>query len=136
MKVTWNSASYAQFLEPTFKLKPDLEITLLEDFKSFKEGIFPSIFGKDGPYTAPGAIVASRVYHVHLLLTKQERNSAHNRYNCTSDRALVYTQHVNFQDVYSLLAIFPNNAHQYAKDPQIMASIASYAAEFQALTTP
>lgn len=136
MKVTWNSASYAQFLEPTFKLQPNLEVTLLEDFKSLKQGMFPSVFGKDGPYTAPGAIVSSRVYHVHLLFSKQERSRSLNRFNCTSDRALVYTQHAHFQDVYSLLAIFPQNAHGYAKDPKIMADIAAYAAAFQALTNP
>ncbi|HHL3125688.1 TPA: type II toxin-antitoxin system YafO family toxin, partial [Citrobacter freundii] len=121
MKVTWNSDSYAQFLQPTFDIKPDLKITLLHDFTSLKQGMYPAVFGKDGPYTAPGAIVSSRVYHVHLLFTKQERTSNRNRFNCTSDRALVYSQHAHFQDVYSLLAIFPNNAHQYAKDPKIMA---------------
>ncbi|APG37854.1 toxin YafO [Escherichia coli] len=136
MKITWNSDSYAQFLKPTFDIKPDLEITLLNDFKSFKQGMYPAIFGKDGPYTAPGAIVSSRVYHVHLLFTKQERTSSRSRFNCTSDRALVYSQHAHFQDVYSLLAIFPNNAHQYAKDPKIMVDIAAYAAAFQALTNP
>ncbi|WBM73041.1 type II toxin-antitoxin system YafO family toxin (plasmid) [Buttiauxella sp. WJP83] len=136
MKVTWNSASYAQFLEPTFKLQPNLEVSLLEDFKSLKQGMCPTVFGKDGPYTAPGAIVSSRVYHVHLLFTKQERNSSRNRFNCTSDRALVYTQHAQFQDVYSLLAIFPTNAHVFAKDPKIMADIATYATAFQALTNP
>ncbi|CZY17163.1 type II toxin-antitoxin system YafO family toxin [Enterobacter hormaechei] len=136
MKVTWNSDSYAQFLQPTFDIKPDLKITLLNDFTSLKQGMYPAVFGKDGPYTAPGAIVSSRVYHVHLLFTKQERTSSRNRFNCTSDRALVYSQHAHFQDVYSLLAIFPNNAHQFAKDPKIMADIAAYAAAFQALTNP
>lgn len=63
MKVTWNSASYAQFLQPTFDIKPDLKITLLNDFTSLKQGMYPAVFGKDGPYTAPGAIVSSRVYH-------------------------------------------------------------------------
>lgn len=136
MKVTWNSASYTKFLEPTFKLMPGLKASLLDDFKSLKEGMFPGVFGKDGPYTAPGAIVSSRVYHIHLLLTKQERNSSLNRFNCTSDRALVYTRHAKCQDVYSLLAIFPNNAHGFAKDSKIMAEIAAYAAAFQALTNP
>ena len=102
MKVTWNSDSYAQFLQPTFDIKPDLKITLLDDFTSLKQGMCPAVFGKDGPYTAPGAIVSSRVYHVHLLFTKQERTSSRNRFNCTSDRALVYSQHAHFQDVYSL----------------------------------
>ncbi|HGY1970209.1 TPA: hypothetical protein ACQ45E_004325, partial [Citrobacter freundii] len=69
MKVTWNSDSYAQFLQPTFDIKPDLKITLLHDFTSLKQGMYPAVFGKDGPYTAPGAIVSSRVYHVHLLFT-------------------------------------------------------------------
>jgi mRNA interferase YafO len=130
MKVTWNSASYAQFLQPTFDIKPDLKITLLNDFTSLKQGMYQ-------PYSAkmarirPGCSVSSRVYHVHLLFTKQERTSSRNRFNCTSDRALVYSQHAHFQDVYSLLAIFPGNAHQYAKDPKIMADIAAYAAAFQ-----
>ncbi|EOU7305121.1 type II toxin-antitoxin system YafO family toxin, partial [Citrobacter freundii] len=79
MKVTWNSDSYAQFLQPTFDIKPDLKITLLDDFTSLKQGMCPAVFGKDGPYTAPGAIVSSRVYHVHLLFTKQERTSSRNR---------------------------------------------------------
>ncbi|WP_369293718.1 type II toxin-antitoxin system YafO family toxin, partial [Klebsiella pneumoniae] len=75
-------------------------------------------------------------YHVHLLFTKQERNSHRNRFNCTSDRALVYTQHAKFQDVYSLLAIFPNNAHNTANDNGIMNDIAKYAEAFQKLTNP
>lgn len=136
MKVTWNSASYTQYLEPTFRIKPEFKVTLLDDFKSLKEGVFPSIFGKDGPYTAPGAIVSSRVYHVHILLTKQERNSSCKRFDCTSNRALVYTRHAKFQDVYSLLAIFPDNAHKLAKDPKVMADIAAYAAAFQELKNP
>lgn len=75
MKVTWNSDSYAQFLEPVFRVMPDLETSLLTDFVSFKNGFYPAVFGKDGPYTEPGSVVSSRVYHVHLLFTKQERNS-------------------------------------------------------------
>lgn len=136
MKVTWNSDSYARYLEPVFNKKADLKLTLLEDFTSFKQGMFPGIFGKDGPYTQPGAIVASRVYHVHLLFTRQERTRSPIRFNCTSNRALVYTQHAQFQDAYSLLAIFPDNAHNLAKDPHIMADIAACAAAFQSLTNP
>ncbi|HBZ3183547.1 TPA: toxin YafO, partial [Klebsiella pneumoniae] len=109
---------------------------LLTDFVSFKNGFYPAVFGKDGPYTEPGSVVSSRVYHVHLLFTKQERNSHRNRFNCTSDRALVYTQHAKFQDVYSLLAIFPKEAHKTASDPVKMSDIAKYAAAFQKLTNP
>lgn len=137
MKVTWNSASYNQFLAPIFSIMPDLKASLLDDFISLKGfGTFPDVFGKDGPYTAPGAIVSSRVYHVHLLFTKEERTSSRIRYNRTSDRALVYTQHAKVQDIYSLLAIFPNSAHSLAKDPKIMADIAAYAQAFQALQNP
>ncbi|HCB9136273.1 TPA: type II toxin-antitoxin system YafO family toxin [Klebsiella pneumoniae] len=136
MKVTWNSDSYAQFLEPVFRVMPDLKTSLLADFVSFKNGFYPAVFGKDGPYTEPGSVVSSRVYHVHLLFTKQERNSHRNRFNCTSDRALVYTQHAKFQDVYSLLAIFPKEAHKIASDPVKMSDIAKYAAAFQKLTNP
>ncbi|YBF83220.1 type II toxin-antitoxin system YafO family toxin (plasmid) [Klebsiella pneumoniae] len=136
MKVTWNSDSYAQFLEPVFRVMPDLKTSLLADFVSFKNGFYPAVFGKDGPYTEPGSVVSSRVYHVHLLFTKQERNSHRNRFNCTSDRALVYAQHAKFQDVYSLLAIFPKEAHKTASDPAKMSDIAKYAAAFQKLTNP
>lgn len=51
MKVTWNSDSYAQFLEPVFRVMPDLKTSLLADFVSFKNGFYPAVFGKDGPYT-------------------------------------------------------------------------------------
>lgn len=134
MKVTWNSDSYARFLEPVFRVKPDLKTSLLTDFVSFKSGFYPAIFGKDGPYTAPNSVVSSRVYHVHLLFTKQLRNSSPYSYNRTSDSALIYTRHAKFQDVYSLLAIFPNNAHNTAKDNGIMNDIARYAEAFQKLT--
>ncbi|MEA9393544.1 hypothetical protein SJI19_23950 [Acerihabitans sp. TG2] len=74
MKVTWNSDSYAQFLDPVFSKMSNLKTYLLSDFIAFKGvGTFPDILGKDDPYTAPGAIVSSRVYHVHLLFTKAER---------------------------------------------------------------
>ena len=136
MKVTWNSDSYARFLEPVFRVMPDLETSLLTDFVSFKNGFYADVLGKGGPYTAPGSVVSSRVYHVHLLFTKQERKSHRNRFNCTSDRALVYTQHAKLQDVYSLLAIFPNNAHNTANDNGIMNDIAKYAEAFQKLTNP
>lgn len=137
MKVTWNSDSYAQFLDPVFSKMPGLKNSLLSDFIAFKGlGTFPDILGKDGPYTAPGAIVSSRVYHVHLLFTKAERSSSRKRYNRTSNRVLVYTQHAKFQNIYSLLAIFPNDAHALAKDPKIMADIAAYARVFQALQNP
>ncbi len=136
MKVTWNSDSYARFLEPVFRVMPDLKTSLLTDFVSYKNGFYPDSFGKDGPYTAPGSVVSSRVYHVHLLFTKEEKKSHRYRFNCTSDRALVYTQHAKFQDVYSLLAIFPNNAHNTANDNGIMNDIAKYAAAFQKLTNP
>lgn len=136
MKVTWNSDSYARFLEPVFRVKPDLKTSLLTDFVSFKSGFYPAIFGKDGPYTAPNSVVSSRVYHIHLLFTKQSRNSSPYSYNRTSDSALIYTRHAKFQDVYSLLAIFPNNAHNTAKDNGIMNDIAKYAEAFQKLTNP
>ncbi|HDS1234580.1 type II toxin-antitoxin system YafO family toxin [Pluralibacter gergoviae] len=136
MKVTWNRDSYSQFLAPVFNIKPDLEVTLLDDFISLKEGLYPTVFGKDGPYTAPGAIVSSRVYHVHLLLTRQERCVSRRRFACTSNRALIYSRHAKFPNVYSLLAIFPDNAHQLANAPRIMGEIAGYAAAFQALAHP
>ncbi|HCA8529924.1 TPA: type II toxin-antitoxin system YafO family toxin [Klebsiella variicola] len=136
MKVEWNRESYTKFLEPTFRIKPDLKVSLLEDFKTLKRGFFPDIFGKNEPYTAPNAIVTSRVYHLHLLFTKQERNSHRKRFSCTSNRALVYTQHAKYPDVYSLLAIFPDNAHKLANDNDIMNEIAKYAAVFQKLPNP
>ncbi len=75
MKVTWNSHSYARFLEPVFRVMPDLKTRLLTDFVSYKNGFYPDSFGKDGPYTAPGSVVSSRVYHVHLLFTKEEKKA-------------------------------------------------------------
>lgn len=137
MKVTWNCDSYARFLAPVFQIMPGLEDSLLRDFIAFKGlGTFPDILGKDGPYTAPGAIVSSRVYHVHLLFTKQERTRSRFRYDRTSDRALIYTQHAKFQAIYSLLAIFPDHAHALAKDANIMADIALHAQAFQNLKNP
>lgn len=137
MKVTWNCDSYARFLEPVFGIMPSLQDSLLRDFIAFKGfGTFPDVLGKDGPYTAPDAVVSSRLYHVHLLFTREERTRSRNRYNRTSDRALIYTQHATFQDIYSLLAIFPQNAHALAKDPKIMADLALHARAFQALDNP
>nr|ASK37070.1 hypothetical protein [Klebsiella pneumoniae] len=53
---------------------PDLETSLLTDFVSFKNGFYPAVFGKDGPYTEPGSVVSSRVYHVHLLLGEPQNS--------------------------------------------------------------
>ncbi|EAO3892642.1 toxin YafO [Salmonella enterica] len=136
MKVTWNSDSYDKYLAPTFKVRPDLKVSLLADFQTFKQGLHPAVFGKNEPYTAPHAIVTSRVYHVHLLFTKKDRNSSKKKFDCTSNSALVYTQHVKHPDVFSLLAIFPIDAHAKAKDNDIMVEIAGHAAAFQALTNP
>ncbi|WP_346302500.1 type II toxin-antitoxin system YafO family toxin [Pantoea sp. Morm] len=137
IKATWNSDSCASYLQPTFDLRPALRVTLLEDFLAFKgHGTFPDVFGKDVPYTAPAAIASSRVYHVHLLFTRPEKTSSRIAYNRTSDRALVYSQHAKFPQVYSLLAIFPKDAHARAKDPEVLKDIAAYAKAFQELSNP
>ncbi|MDE7590879.1 type II toxin-antitoxin system YafO family toxin [Enterobacter bugandensis] len=110
MKASWNTESYEKFLAPTFRIKPDWERDLLHDFITLKSstfGVIPAIFGKDGPYT--------------------EDRKGSNQRNKTSNSALVYTRHIRVQDVYSLLAIFPVNAHAFGRDPVIMTELARYA---------
>ncbi|KLG23254.1 toxin YafO [Enterobacter roggenkampii] len=138
MKASWNTESYEKFLAPTFRIKPDWERDLLHDFITLKSstfGVIPAIFGKDGPYTEPSAVATSGLYHVHLLLSKEDRKGSNQR-NKTSNSALVYTRHIRVQDVYSLLAIFPVNAHAFGRDPVIMTQLARYAKAFQTLTSP
>jgi mRNA interferase YafO len=76
MKVTWNSASYAQFLQPTFDIKPDLKITLLNDFTSLKQGMYPAVFGKDGPYTAPVLLSSAFITFISCSRSKNEPAAA------------------------------------------------------------
>ncbi|ATA22830.1 toxin YafO [Brenneria goodwinii] len=138
MKALWNSDSYDKFLLPVFKVKPLWETSLLNDFISYKSsqfGTIPAIFGKDDVYTEPNSIVSSRLYHIHLMTGESDRKGK-NKQNWTSNSALVYTKHIKADDVYSLLAIFPTNAHSFARNNVIMKELASYANKFHKNPNP
>lgn len=136
MKASWNIDSYDKYLKPVFAKFPEWEQSILSDFITYKSGfVIPKFFGKDDVYTRPESIVPSFLYHIHLAVGTTFKSGTYQQ-NKTSNAALVYTQHKLITSTYSLLAIFPNNAHDFAKNNVIMNELASYANTFHKNPNP
>ncbi len=106
---------------------------LVADFKRYKStGILPSTFGRDVPYDHPHtlpSVLAEELKHLHLdsdgwpiKLVQWKR---------TSDTHLVYCQGIANTDHYALLAFLSPDAHDQAKNTDIMIKLAKSAGLFR-----
>ena len=107
---------------------------LVADFKQYKAGKLPALFGKDVPYDHPfnlDIIKQEQVRHIHLaangvgfamLLTQMKR---------TSDMHLVYCHGFSNENCYLLMAILRPNAHDLAKSNQLMYQLGLMAQAFR-----
>ena len=112
----------------------DLE-NLVKDFKRYKEeGVQPDTFGRDVHYDHPHSLPSIRqeeVRHIHL----QDKNSHWRvrtiQYYRTSDTHLVYCQGAMHDDRFLLITILKPDAHDQARNNNIMTAIARQAALFR-----
>lgn len=107
---------------------------LIADFKQYKAGKLPALFGKDVRYDHPfnlDIIKQEQVRHIHLakngagfpLLVKQLKR--------TSDTHLIYCQGFANEHCYLLMAILRPNAHDLAKSNQLMYQLGVMAQAFR-----
>lgn len=141
VSVEYNPLSYEYYLSPVFVTFPELEKTLLDDFKLYKaKGILPNYFGRDTAYDRPEDIQGSGLFHVYLMIgtdrfanpPKSADLSKQNTIQCyrTSDTALVYAQSLMDEHSYSLIAVFTPPAHNKAQNYERMRILAGYARDF------
>ncbi|MBZ9611329.1 type II toxin-antitoxin system YafO family toxin [Rheinheimera maricola] len=115
-------------------LTADERAALIADFKQYKVGRLPALFGKDVQYDHPfnlDIIKQEQVRHIHLaengsgfavLLTQIKR---------TSDTHLVYCRGFGNESCYLLMAILRPNAHDLAKSNQLMYQLGLMAQSFR-----
>lgn len=139
--VEYNPQSYEYYLSPVFVTFPELEKTLLEDFRAYKaSGVLPSYFGRDTAYDRPEDIQDSGLFHVHLMIGDDKFALPPKAVNVsdqkkvqwyrTSDTALVYARSLFDENSYSLIAVFTPPAHGKAQNYDRMRILAGYAREF------
>lgn len=114
---------------------PEQELKdLAQDFKDYKsDSGRPSTFGRDALYDHPNTYPPVRqeeVRHIHLadpsywpVRTLQ--------FNRTSDEHLVYCQGIRDKNCYLLIQLLSPDAHDQARNNNIMAVIAKEAGKFR-----
>lgn len=141
VSIDYNSDSYSFYLEPIFLKFPELEKTLLEDFRTYKStGMLPDYFGRDTVYERPSDIQDAGLWHIHLEIDGNKfkappasadlQDPKVMQWYRTSDTALVYAKGLIDENSYSLIAVFMPPAHQKAQDEARMRILASYARDF------
>lgn len=139
--VEYNPQSYEYYLSPVFVRFPQLEESLLEDFRNYKAtGTLPHYFGRDTTYERPDDIKDSGLWHIHLRLGDDDFEPAPKHIDVSdgkvmqwyrkSDTALVYAQNLLDENKYSLIAVFTPPAHERAKNYDRMRILAEYARNF------
>ena len=99
---------------------------LVTDFRTYKEaGLLPDTFGRDVKYDHPHTYPLVRAEHpwpVHYVQFKR-----------TSDIHLVYCQGASNPEHYLLIAILTPDAHEQARQNNVMANIGKMAERFRQL---
>lgn len=107
---------------------------LIQDFRLYKSGVLPALFGKDVAYDHPlnlDIIKQEQVRHIHLaangygfpvLLTQLKR---------TSDIHLVYCHGFSNENCYLIMAILQPDAHNLAKSNELMYQLGLMAQAFR-----
>lgn len=104
-------------------LAADERAALIADFKYYKAGNLPAVFGKDVPYDHPfnlDIIKQEKVRHLHLAKNGKGFPLFITQLKRTSDTHLVYCQGFSNENCYLLMAILQPNAHELAKSNQMM----------------
>ncbi|SQH74376.1 putative toxin of the YafO-YafN toxin-antitoxin system [Shewanella benthica] len=124
-----------------FKARPILDALteaeqhqLVSDFKSYKEGELPELFGRDVLYDHPmnlAAIKDEEVRHLHLGNADAPWPIWKAQFNRTSDKHLVYCCGDTHPDRYLLMAILTPSAHDKAKDNNVMSRLGTMAEKFK-----
>jgi len=107
---------------------------LVEDFKAYKSGEgHPNTFGRDAPYddrTTYLPVKQEEVQHIHLI--ESSGWPIHTlQFNRTSDTHLVYCQGFWDPSCYLLIQILSPDAHNKARDNNIMRKIGKIASKFR-----
>ena len=114
----------------------DNELTdLIEDFRDYKlTGVAPDTFGRDELYDHPHTmplIKAEKVKHVHLLNAEKKWPIYRPQFYKTSDIHLVYCQGESDIGCYLLITILSPDAHEQAKNNNVMYQIGKIAEKFR-----
>ncbi|TBW57392.1 type II toxin-antitoxin system YafO family toxin [Marinobacter halodurans] len=116
-------------------LTPEELNKLVEDFKQYKnEGTRPDTFGRDAAYNHPHSLPSIRheeVQHIHLQDESSNWGIRTIQYHRTSDTHLVYCQGALNDDHFLLITILQPDAHNQAKNNDVMSAIASQAEVFR-----
>ncbi|USD66328.1 type II toxin-antitoxin system YafO family toxin [Vibrio sp. SCSIO 43136] len=107
---------------------------LISDFKTYKEtGQKPDTFGRDEAYDHPNTLPilkSEEVRHIHLAAHDAPFLSAVQFYQ-TSDKHLVYCQGWEDPKCYLLIAILAPDAHEQARNRNIMHNLGVIAERFR-----
>jgi len=107
---------------------------LIADFKDLKSGIPIDTFGKDVAYdhinTLP-SVKAEELRHIHIIGINDTFKSYVRQENKTSDNHLVYCSNFYDSNIYLLIAILEPNAHELAKNNQLMLDLVDIAKDFR-----
>jgi mRNA interferase YafO len=110
-------------------------VQLTDDFKQYKAtNILPKNFGRDVPYDHPNTLPTLKTEQVqHIHLGSEDKPLPFNRiqFHQTSDVHLVYCPSFNNDDIFLLMAILSPDAHQQAKNREIMYKLGVMAEGFR-----
>lgn len=108
---------------------------LAADFKRYKEtGIPADHFGRDAPYNHVNSLPSVRLQelqHLHLLTKPLSKTRSSRQFNKTSDDHLVYCQGFYSNEVYLLIALLSPNAHEQARNNNVMLKMAQISEKFR-----
>ena len=110
---------------------------LVTDFRTYKEaGLLPDTFGRDVKYDHPHTyplVRAEDVAHIHLTDREHLWPIHYVQFKRTSDIHLVYCQGASNPEHYLLIAILTPDAHEQARQNNVMANIGKMAERFRQL---
>lgn len=139
IEVYINEYTRKDFFDEIFLKYPELEIQLINDFKRYKStGELPIYFGRDAPYIRPYSAEKACLMHIHLKIPpdsfprdRVQYFRTHKQGDPEKDICLVYVQGLIEDHRYSLLAIIHPNAHEKARNYQLMDRLAQVAQKFR-----
>jgi mRNA interferase YafO len=108
---------------------------LIYDFQIYKDGgIVSPVFGRDAPYDDTNTLVLikqEQVWHMHLLSEDAAAcYQMRRQYARTSDIHLVYCSGMIDATCYLLIAVLQPNAHELARNNDVMIKVAEIAEHF------
>ncbi|WP_313324250.1 type II toxin-antitoxin system YafO family toxin [Stutzerimonas nitrititolerans] len=131
--------TFEEFFTGPLVAHPSLAEDILKDFIRYKsEGVLPSYFGCDVPYTQPQLAFNVNLMHIHLCLPpdsfpdklpqpdrKCRKGAPH------KDAALVYVRGELEESKYRILGVLYPDAHAKARADKIMRYLARLAKEWR-----